>query len=111
MLFLMQGGSVKIISGDKLSIGNLHSMEDTAFTNHILSFESGDTLLLASDGITDQFGGVFEKKFMRKRLITLLESSNNLTGIRTGEVLEDVFQNWKGENEQTDDVMVLGIKM
>jgi serine phosphatase RsbU (regulator of sigma subunit) len=69
----------------------------------------GDTLFMTSDGFIDQFGGRDNKKFGSKRfklLITLI-ASHHFSNHR--KILIKEFLDWKGENEQTDDVSVFGL--
>jgi serine phosphatase RsbU (regulator of sigma subunit) len=71
----------------------------------------GDQIYLFSDGYTDQFGGDNIKKFNRKRFRNLLTSISDFSMSRQSEELSTVFDEWKGKNEQIDDVCVLGIRI
>ena len=68
----------------------------------------GDLVILCSDGYQDQFGGPEGKKFMGKRFKDLLLSFCD-TQTNPEEIIQQVFYTWKGEKEQIDDVMVLGV--
>ncbi len=71
----------------------------------------GDQYYLFTDGYTDQFGGVNVKKFNRNRfrkLITYLSEESMAEQKR--QLIETHF-NWRGQNEQIDDVCVLGIRL
>jgi len=61
---------------------------------------------LASDGFQDQFGGNENKKFMKKALREMLQRIHNLPMSLQEQVIKDKFEQWKGNNEQTDDVLV-----
>ena len=76
-----------------------------------LNLETGDTLYLYTDGFADQFGGEKGKKFMYKQLQEKLLEAHNKPLSEQKKILEQTFENWKGNNEQTDDVLIIGIKI
>jgi hypothetical protein len=64
-----------------------------------------------SDGYADQFGESNNKKFMRKRFKEIL-TSISIQEIDTQEkTLHETFNAWKGSMEQTDDLLVIGIRI
>ncbi len=80
------------------------------FTNHVIRYTKDDIFYIFSDGFVDQFGGKDESKFKYgpfKKLI--LEISNKPMEIQK-ETLVNKFNDWKGNNEQTDDVLIWGLK-
>jgi len=81
------------------------------FTNHQLQFTKGDCIYLFSDGYADQFGGTNEKKFKYSKLKQLLESIKNDLVEQQKISLNNEFETWKGSFEQTDDVLLVGIKL
>ena len=64
-----------------------------------------------SDGFKDQFGGPKEKKFMSSRFKELLVSISELDCNQQEKSIDEVFNNWKGSNEQIDDVCVMGVRI
>ncbi len=70
-----------------------------------------DQFYLFSDGYTDQFGGENVKKFNRNRFRSLLLSLNNYKLEKQKEQLLFSYNNWKGRQEQIDDICVVGIKV
>ncbi len=64
-----------------------------------------------SDGFPDQFGGEKFSKFKTKHFKRLLTEISGKNMSQQKEFLTNTFKKWKGENEQTDDVLVLGIKL
>lgn len=81
------------------------------FETQHFRLEPGDTFYLFSDGYTDQFGGENVKKFNRKRFRQLLLSIHSAPMDIQRKELMLAFDQWKGENEQIDDVCVIGIKV
>jgi serine phosphatase RsbU (regulator of sigma subunit) len=60
-----------------------------------------------SDGIVDQFGGEHSKKLTSKNINKIIEDSMLLSLHQQKEKIESSFMNWKGSNEQTDDVLLV----
>lgn len=87
------------------------SKDDKIFETIDFELKSGDQFYLFSDGYTDQFGGENVKKFNRKRLRSLLTSLTAKTSTQQKEELLFHFNQWKGKQEQVDDVCLLGIKI
>ncbi|MES2592661.1 MAG: two-component regulator propeller domain-containing protein [Bacteroidota bacterium] len=106
-----QNGSkeLKEIKGDKQPVGFYSNMKP--FTQHEIVAKKGDIIYMGTDGYADQFGGERGKKFMSKQLRAILLSICNLPLKEQGQVLEKVFQDWKGELDQVDDVTVVGMKL
>jgi len=92
------------------SVGYLEDYEKK-FTSVDLLVNEDDKIYLFSDGYTDQFGGDNIKKFNRKRFRTLLSSISEMEMGKQRKELELAFDNWKGNQEQIDDVCVIGVKV
>ncbi len=80
------------------------------FNTHELKLEKGDTIYMFSDGYADQFGGKHEKKFKYKPFKELLLDIVEKPMAEQKQLLEKAFSDWKGDLEQVDDVLVMGIK-
>ncbi len=70
-----------------------------------------DLILVYTDGFADQFGGPKGKKFKYRQLKDHLVANHNKSLVEQKEKLISVFENWKGDLEQVDDVCVIGIKI
>jgi serine phosphatase RsbU (regulator of sigma subunit) len=68
-------------------------------------------LYLFSDGYKDQFGGKENTKFMARKFNELLLRIHHLPLSEQRIILERTIEEWKGERVQTDDILVLGIKL
>ncbi|MBI5540810.1 MAG: tetratricopeptide repeat protein [Bacteroidia bacterium] len=103
---------LKEIKPDKMPVSIYINMK--SFTNHIIKLEQGDTIYLASDGYSDQFGGESGKKFYSKQLKQLLQTNCNKPLKEQGELLDKAIENWRNAKnttyQQTDDITVMGIK-
>ena len=99
------------IKADKLPIGvNLDGVVDI-YTNHTVQLNPGDTVYLFSDGYADQFGGPGLKKFKYHRLKDLLLSMQSKSMIEQKRILVRTFSHWKGDEEQIDDVLIMGLRV
>ena len=108
-LLIIQNREVVEIKGNKQSVGFNHSLKEYTFTRH--SFERGDQLYMFSDGLIDQFGGPRNRKFMSKRFKELILEIQDQPMKVKKQSLSDVFDQWKGSEEQTDDVCVMGVEI
>lgn len=109
-LYWVHDGQLTVVNGDRRPIGGSHYDPHRKFTVHRVAYHPGDRLYLFSDGYVDQFGGPERRKFMAARFNDMLVANQQLDMSAQGELLERVFQEWKGDEEQLDDVMVLGLQ-
>jgi serine phosphatase RsbU (regulator of sigma subunit) len=97
------------VKPDKQPIG-VH-WEETSFRNHSIPLQPHDTIYLFSDGYIDQFGGAQRKKFKSLNFKNLLLSIQTDPMERQKEILEQTFDQWRGDLEQIDDVSVIGVRV
>lgn len=109
-VFIFSNGQYTELSPDKYSIGGYQGEEDRRFTTHQIDIKAGDRVYMFSDGYPDQFGGDKGKKFMIKRFREMLMSIHTLPMDQQFQILENKFQEWKQDHEQTDDVLVIGFR-
>jgi len=95
---------------DKMPIG-IYMNEVKEFTNTLVPFQKSDTIYLFSDGFVDQFGGAENKKFFTKRFKNILLEIQHLDMYEQKSFLEKQFYDWKGDNEQVDDVLIMGVRL
>lgn len=103
-------GKLNVFKGDRVPIGGKHHDFERKFNNRTFKISKGDSIFLASDGFVDQFGGPEDKKFLRKRFSELLKSNYSYSMQAQSFIYEKTFEEWKGCNEQIDDVSFIGIK-
>jgi ligand-binding sensor domain-containing protein/serine phosphatase RsbU (regulator of sigma subunit) len=106
----IQDGVLNLIRADRIPIG-VSDLEHKPFTDNEFQGKKGDVLYLFSDGFQDQFGGEREKKFSSKRFIDLLFSLHHKPIPEQKKELENTLSNWMGDNEQTDDITILGFRL
>lgn len=96
------------IKGDIMPVGTSPKMDP--FTNNLISINSNRiNLYLATDGFTDQFGGKNRSKYGSARLKNLLLGIEEKNPLERKLLVENEFDNWKGQETQIDDVIVMSI--
>ena len=102
------------VSGDKMSIGGVRRHTERQFQNHIIRLEEGEesTIYLSSDGYADQFGGAQNRKFMVRNFKRLLVELGQQKSLKSQHLtLNKVLEEWRGEQRQIDDILVIGFKL
>jgi len=94
---------------DKMPIGK--GIRDEKFKLFKIDAQPGDTLVLYTDGYADQFGGPKGKKLMYKPLKEKLKLYNKMPLLEQKDKLDAFFEEWRGEQEQVDDICMIGIKI
>jgi phosphoserine phosphatase RsbU/P len=96
------------ISGDRIPIGYSENIKN--FTQKTLKIEKDDLIYLFSDGYMDQFGGEDKRKIMSGRFREILKKIHNLPMSEQKSDLNTFINEWRGDIEQTDDILVVGIR-
>jgi serine phosphatase RsbU (regulator of sigma subunit) len=109
-LYVFNNSELKIVKGDKLTVGVNHAKE-TKFTENNLTLNSGDIFYLFSDGYIDQIGGLENKTFKSRRFRNLLKEIYCEPLEEQYNRIKHNYLDWKGFNEQTDDILVIGAKI
>ena len=108
---ILKGEKVSLIEfkGDKQPIGLYENLND--FSRVEVDVNKGDMIYLFTDGFADQFGGEAGKKFKYKPFKQELLKIQALELSAQKEHLESLFDKWKGDLEQVDDVCVIGFRL
>ncbi len=109
-LLYIHNNEINIIQPDKFPVGGLQLEGRKSFTQHELASSVIDNLYMFTDGYADQFGGDQNKKLMTGRFKNMILELQIHSLTEQGELLNTYFEKWKGENEQVDDVLVMGLK-
>ncbi len=108
-LYLVRDGELTEYKGDKMPISIHQNM--AKFKTHDIQLQRGDHLYLFSDGYVDQFGGPGDKKFKYKAFRQMLVDNAVLPMKKQREILESTHCEWRGDGEQVDDIVVLGLEI
>jgi len=108
-LYLIRNDKITDIKGDRYSVGLGNEHPDENFKNHIIKLQQGDRVYMFSDGYADQFGGPTGKKMKFRRFRHLMLSIHNLTFEEQYKYLDEHFDLWRGQLEQVDDLLIIGM--
>lgn len=109
-LYMIRDGELSVIKADRMPIG-VHERDNKPFSNMEFSLHKGDLFYILSDGYIDQFGGPDGKKFMTGKFKQLLLEIYKLPMEEQKEVLWQTILDWRGEIEQVDDIIIIGIQV
>ncbi|MBK9146608.1 MAG: serine/threonine-protein phosphatase [Flavobacteriales bacterium] len=108
-LLLLRGGQVHKLDADRAGIGGFQ--EGHRYCEREVTVRAGDRFYLYSDGFVDQMGGERGKKFKNEQLFSLLPTIQGLGLTEQMTLLRRSFTEWKGNQPQIDDVIVLGFEI
>jgi serine phosphatase RsbU (regulator of sigma subunit) len=108
-LWIVRSGELIEQKADKQPVGKQENSKP--FTSHKIYLEKGDMIYVFSDGFADQFGGPKGKKFMSSKFKKLVISFENETMSKQKEILNKTFEDWRSDQEQLDDVCVIGVRV
>lgn len=118
IFFLYSENELTQIKGTHIFLGFQSKNSNQNLENNVLdvatksiSVKKGDILYLATDGYQDQLGGEEGKKFMRKNFQKLISEIAHKLLQEQKEILEETHHTWKGEEEQTDDILMVALKI
>jgi serine phosphatase RsbU (regulator of sigma subunit) len=107
-LYLVRKGELIHYRADKMPVAIHYKM--VPFTVQKIDLQKGDAFYIFSDGYCDQFGGPKQKKFMSMQLRETLLAMEGKPMLQQGERLNEIFEEWRGESSQVDDVTLIGVR-
>lgn len=110
-VYIIQQNILTQLSADKFPVGSFVDEKITSFSTQTIQLNKGDLVYLFSDGFADQFGGKDGKKFKYKQFKETLLNIHEMEMADQQKILIERFMAWKGNLEQIDDVMVIGVKI
>lgn len=109
-LFRISNSELTEIKGDRMPVG-IYENTDIPFTNHTFKYKTGDQFYLFTDGIVDQFNHDNQRKLNKKRLREILLYNESFSMKQQHENIGNIFQNWRGNSKQVDDMLLVGLKV
>lgn len=113
-VYCIRNNEIMTIHGNRHSIGTSLSIKDenqsVLYDSQVIECQPGDIFYMFSDGYIDQFGGPEQKKFKHRRFKHLLMNIHKLPARDQRIILNQKHDEWKGVNEQTDDISVIGFE-
>lgn len=101
---------IVVYKGEPYLVGGVNERVVKEFKTQEISYRDGDIIYMLTDGYTDQFGGERNRKLMKDNFEKMLLDIQHLNLTYQSQLLEQRLLKWQGGNEQTDDILVLGIK-
>jgi len=108
--YVIRNKEVIVCKADKMHVGKAFNATGL-FTYFEMDLEKGDCIYTFSDGYSDQFGGPNRKRFKSVQLKELLLNISDKPMPEQRAILNDKFESWKGNIEQIDDVLVIGVRV
>jgi tetratricopeptide (TPR) repeat protein len=106
--YIIRKNELIICKADKMPVGK-SPKDHELFVLQTVALQKGDIVYTFTDGFADQFGGPKGKKFKYKQLEEVLLANSHLSMDEQKIQLNKAFEDWKGDLEQVDDVLVIGI--
>jgi ligand-binding sensor domain-containing protein/serine phosphatase RsbU (regulator of sigma subunit) len=112
-LYLVRDNSITEIKGDRFSVGllNYEEANNNKFKSYVIPLYEGDIIYIFTDGFADQFGGPEGKKYKYRRFRHLLLALHQLPMEQQIEFLRRSVNDWKGNLDQVDDILIMGIRV
>jgi len=108
-LYFIRDDKIIELRGDRMTLSYQDNIFD--FSHQEIKTKPNDLVYLFTDGFVDQFGGQEEKKFQRTQFKQVLLKINKNPMIVQREMLRDIYNSWKGNREQVDDITVVGLRL
>ena len=110
-LILVHKGELQEIKGTKRTIGQQLHKSLPNFKSENIQLYSNDIIYMFSDGYSDQFGGIHEQKYKKQNLKNKIIEIQNSNLDAQKNILIRTFEQWKGNLDQIDDVLIIGLKI
>ena len=110
-VYLIINNELTVYKGSRRSIGDSYEEQISPYVNVEYSCQKGDKVYMFSDGYPDQFGGPLGKKFMKVGVQNLIESMHDKPASEQSAIVRENFEKWRGNLDQVDDVLFMGVKL
>jgi serine phosphatase RsbU (regulator of sigma subunit) len=108
-IYIIRNGEMLEYKGNNMPVAYYEKMSD--FTRFTIDMKKGDRVYMFTDGFPDQFGGPQGKKFKYRPFKDLLLEVHERPMDEQHKILNLIFDEWKGDLSQIDDVLVIGLRL
>jgi len=108
-IYIIRNGEMLEYKGNNMPVAFYEKMSD--FTRYTIDMKQGDRVYMFTDGFPDQFGGPQGKKFKYRPFKDLLLEVSERSMDEQHRILSLIFDEWKGDLSQIDDVLVIGLRL
>jgi ligand-binding sensor domain-containing protein/serine phosphatase RsbU (regulator of sigma subunit) len=109
-IILWDGEEIHTFESMPCSVGEMNQRNETPIELEI-PIKKGDRIYMFSDGYIDQFGGEKNKKFLIRRFKELILELDKTPLNKQKDIFKEKFNSWKKNEEQLDDVLVIGVEI
>lgn len=110
-LIISDKKELESIKSSNIYIGTAENFNSVHFDIYQSKVNKGSFFYMFSDGLKDQFGGSKNKKFTIKRLMQHISEMQGLSCVEQNARINEALNSWKGEIEQTDDMLMIGVQL
>ena len=111
-LYCLSKNELKVIAGDRKSIGGSQREDYRYFKSQSIILEKGDRMYLTTDGLTDMaMGAKSRKSFGTRRFKSFIEKNIDMSLDDQYKLLAGLVEKYKAGTEQRDDILVLAIQL
>jgi len=108
-IYIVRNGEMLEYKGNNMPVAYYEKMSD--FSRYTIDMKQGDRVYMFTDGFPDQFGGPQGKKFKYRPFKDLLLEVHERPMDEQHKILSLIFEEWKGDLSQIDDVLVIGLRL
>lgn len=109
-LFLIRDGNCIEYKGSKLTVGGHKMRGEVIYHSYEIPIQIGDRFYIFSDGVTDQFGGPKNRKYSKKQWREFLIKIADVKFPSQSSAIQKELNTWRSNLDQTDDIIVIGVK-
>jgi PAS domain S-box-containing protein len=111
-LYLLRDGELNQYKGNRKAIGGIphRKKAEKDFVNHVIDIQEGDKIFFFTDGLPDQIGGPEKRKYTPKKIRENIVENKDLSMQEFGDFFSNDYREWKKDNKQIDDVLMIGIE-
>jgi len=110
-LLCVHNGEQNILKCSVHPIGGGLSKIDKIYETSSFTPKPNSALYMFTDGFADQFGHTHNRKYLTRNFRDFITQNAHFPCNNQMEIIKAEHKRWKGDNPQTDDILVLGIKV
>lgn len=110
-MYIVRNNELTQFKTDRYQLGNPDHLASKKISLQTFDLQKDDMLYLFSDGFPDQKGGPNGKKYFYPPFREILTKNSTLALSEQKDILEKELASWKGDKEQLDDILIMGIKL
>jgi serine phosphatase RsbU (regulator of sigma subunit) len=108
--YLIRDNQLIEFKSNRMPIG-VYPFDHQEFATTSIDLLPNDKFYIFSDGYSSQFGGLNGKKFKNKQFQEMLIQNTDKPMSAQKKILEETFHKWRGNLDQVDDILVIGINI